>query len=754
MPNPTIQDLRPNIVRGVIPPKAHNSDLHSILIQRLDAARSSRWPLEVDWIMNIMMDLGKHWFTWNEATRELEKPRVPAYRVQAVDNQIRVNVMKRVGRLIRARKPWSVLPATSDPEDEAQAAGDEQWLKYIWRSNNVSQKYAEATYWKVITGNACMKAWWNENSGRVEVRPKIDGDGRLVYESMCDVCGGTGVDAGISDPLTGGNSQSPIPEFDAALSNSFDFLEETCSECDGLGGTVESEAHGIGGLEVSVVSPFNIFWAPGSKNSEDAEYVIERSFLTVQEARRLFPDSWTHLGQNSTARHHTFIDFLAHSFGDGFNTRGLDRRHQQAEHIEIFRYYAKPSSRHTKGRIYTFTSDLLLESTDNPHPTIGAHPFAWFKDFPIPGSVYGHSACDSARNHQRLLNRLWSQVLEHGNLATAPLLLKTHTSTLVGPKSYPMPGEILSYPAHESPPSYLVPPSMQTPAVELIETMKNRIQEQFLVSTQDVSPSNISGRTLALIREESDEANAFQTETDKRSLKDLGVLALTISKDRIEDERAFAILGRSNQVEYASVHPAHGPGNPIDVVITEGDALPDSKLAKIETITDLMKNGLYMDKETGMPDAERALRDMDIGGDELDKDRVERENAISENKQMVQSKQPLPISEFDKQQVHFEEHERELHLHAIGSPERQALEQHAQQHKQTIMQAQQQALMASQQQIAGGTDPLPGLGGIPGQQAPLPPGGLQGQSAGQQIQAVDNSLEQFAQQAANNIPKG
>jgi len=710
-------------------PKAHDDDTHAELLRRLHRARDYRWAYEINWTLNILFYYGHHWAHWSNYHKSLRTPKAPAYRVRHRNNQFKKLLHERMGRFIRQRTKWSALPASEDTDDEARAINDERWLQYAWRAIRMPGKVATLSEWVAMTGNGGLEISWDKTGGQLQPRDVLDENGVLQIASECPACMGSGLDAEIQQQN---------------IQNQLDITRQLtglCPECDGFGGTPQVELKAIGEVTARVLNPYNVFFEPGALNADDSEYVIIRRVSSLQDARRTMPEAAKYISIATAKPSISHIDAI-HHFGMASHP-GTATNHGNADRVEIYDYYGKPTDEHPNGRVYRFTRTHILEEFDNPFPQNGHHPIAWFTDFPIPGSVYGQSIGDDLRPMQKEYNRLHSMLLEHGNLAANPVLLRSADSIVSEVKGYPMPGQVLEYVPGAVEPRYLQIPPMTADIAGQIAVLKNDMREIALVVDKEATPGKLTGRLIALQKEGEEESNAHQRTQQKEAFELAGQMSLNIVKRMTDEDRSFSIIGKSNKPEFGELEPGEDSRIPSDVYISEGDVLPDSKIARIEVVSELAP--FFIDPETGMPDNERILAMMDLGSEEIDRSKQERDNAERENRQIIKQpnpQEPAPISMMDDHKAHFETHLKKLRTFTVNHPTRVALEAHAMQHQQMLQQAQQAVLAASQQQIAGGSEPMPGAGTPPGQQNTIDPT----QSAAQRISGADAAGEALAAQ--------
>jgi len=169
-------------------PKAHDATEHAELMKRVHRARVHKWPLEINWSLNILFYYGHHWAHWSNVRNSFMTPKAPAYRVRHRNNQFKKLIHERMGRVIRQRTKWSALPASEDTDDEARSINDERWLQYSWRTMRMPGKVASLAEWVSLTGNGGLEIIWDKTAGPMLPREVVDDNGQIQLAAICPEC--------------------------------------------------------------------------------------------------------------------------------------------------------------------------------------------------------------------------------------------------------------------------------------------------------------------------------------------------------------------------------------------------------------------------------------------------------------------------------------------------------------------------------------------------------------------------------------
>ncbi len=383
---------------------------------------------------------------------------------------------------------------------------------------------------------------------------------------------------------------------------------------------------------------------------------------------------------------------------------------QQAKNsVAVKELWIKPCKRFAKGAKVTFTSDTILLVEEEWPFQYRDFPFTALNHIPT-GQFYSDSVLIDLIPLQKEMNRTRSQIIEAKNRMSKPQLTAPRGS-LDPSKITTEPGLVVFYtPGFAAPvPIPLVSlPNYVIEEVNRCQRDMDDISGQHEIS-KGASPTGVSAATAISFLQEQDDAMLSPTISSlERSTAQIGRHILCHVNQFWEAERTVKALGENNAFETAMFNKASIRGN-MDLNVQAGSATPRSTAAKQAFIMDLMEKQ-YITPEQGL----RYL-DMAETGRMYEELQVSARQAQRENLKMSQGEEIQPHT-YDEHPVHVVEHDlyrRRQAFEQLDDSTKTAFENHVQQHKQLVGQAQGTP-------IAPGEPLPPPPGGPPGA---APPGG-------------------------------
>ena len=130
-------------------------------------AREARIPMERHWMENLAFYMGQQWLLWDEATKNLELPELPDWRVLYTGNLVQPNIRTEYAKLIQQRPTAHVRPMSDTPDDIKRARVNNQFLDYDWKPSGSEEAKNQALLWAIILGTGLFKWYWDEKKGPV-----------------------------------------------------------------------------------------------------------------------------------------------------------------------------------------------------------------------------------------------------------------------------------------------------------------------------------------------------------------------------------------------------------------------------------------------------------------------------------------------------------------------------------------------------------------------------------------------------------
>lgn len=526
----------------------------------------------------------------------------------------------------------------------------------------------------------------------------------------------------------------------------------------------------IGDINVQVCSPFTVVVDPTYDSVARAPWIMHCESMPLDKIQEIYgvkvpPDG---SDENRNLYEHKLLTLA---------TGQAHSRENRETTAVVKEMWERPSAEYPEGRLVVVASGRLLYNGPNPTPNAEL-PFVEFKHIQVPGRFWGMSALEAGIPHQKIINRIESQLVEIANKTARPALLIPHGSGIVESQITSIPGQIIKY----NPVNGLRPEWQQAPQVPayMMNMLDRAMQSLFNIFGQhEVSQGQVpagvrSGVGIRYLQEQDDTLLGPTAHSIMNGWSRLGKLWLGIAKQDYKEARQLRFVGKNKVVEVQDFN-ASDIGGAEDIEVIPASVLPESKSAKQEFLTQLYQMGAFMDPKTGTPDNTKFLKLLEMGSAEelFDELQLDVQGAELENRQMAEG-QYTPIKEWNDHVAHITQHnlyrkqadfsmlppevqaavKRHVAMHQVamtgempwdplGNGDEQAfaqkmmMQQQAQAQQQAMMQQQMQMQMAQQQQA------------LQGQQAQMEAQGMQQELTARQaqMQEAQAQIEMQAQQA-------
>lgn len=242
----------------------------------------------------------------------------------------------------------------------------------------------------------------------------------------------------------------------------------------------ENNVSKISGLPVlRVLNPFSLAVEPGVTRIEHAQWIIYVESVPTYSIEKEFNKK---IEANTGG-----FGFMSHAPTplNVINTQSEDR-------AMLMKLYERPNTDYPRGRIAYFCGDEKLR--EEPLPTDGyGRPVVevvHFKGVEFPGEFYPTGIVNMMTPPQVEGNKTRSQVLEHRNYATRPILLATDLAFDQDPEMAP--GGVMKYnSASPVPPSFLQPPMLGAEVYQIMSLCETDMQD--VARVHDTSMGKASG---------------------------------------------------------------------------------------------------------------------------------------------------------------------------------------------------------------------------------------------------------------------
>jgi hypothetical protein len=664
-------------------------------------------PLHETWVNNLNFFSSKQWL--KNRNGQFLPDIVPDWREQPVTNLCVPYFKTFLSKATKIRPAWSVVPASSDPDDVHATALAEEVLEAKWTELKLGRVVRRAVGWTILTGNAFLYPVWNTRTGKMR---KLEAEMDVpVYEEV----DGEMVEVG-SEVLM-------VP------------LDEDGEPKLGEDGrpTKGAEPHVVdqGDVGVRVLSPFQVRVNPEAEQDEDATWFMIGEVMTLREIQQVWPDAFDSDNHAVVmAEDVDYLDDYNRAFAGimGGNQQSASPRDQRDHDLSkalVLFYHEIPTPEYPEGRYWVATKDVLLEKP-GPLPE-GVWPsLIHLQDLVVPGRYHAASTFEHIVELNREYNELNGSIKEHHNLFIRGKWLVPKGSGIRKGQITTQPGEVIQYN-----PGF-VPSQMELkplPAPVYNERQRVLDDYQLVGGIHQVSmgapPPGVTAGVAFLQLQEADDTDLgpFLAMLEE-CIAELAGAVLQIIKERYTDERLVYVAGPNRKFQVRAFRGADLEGAVAVVPVVES-SFPWSKTAKQSMLLTLAQQmpELFQDPETGQFDRPRFARMLPIGG--LDQfansEDIDVQEALNEEDLFasfgLEGRQAPQVEWWQNHEVHFNQHVRLLKSgsHLKWSPEAQQL---FVAHVQETMQARDQK--RAELNIANGGTP-------PGEQAPPGPGADPGQ---------------------------
>lgn len=137
--------------------------------QAYTQCKTLRQSIERQWYINLAFYAGKQNISTIPVSNgsspttgvRLFVPPAPYYRSRPVFNRIRPIVRKELAKLTSQKPSATIIPATSDDQDQSAARAGEQIWESVFRRKKLEGIHRQAQMWARVTGNGFTKSYWD-----------------------------------------------------------------------------------------------------------------------------------------------------------------------------------------------------------------------------------------------------------------------------------------------------------------------------------------------------------------------------------------------------------------------------------------------------------------------------------------------------------------------------------------------------------------------------------------------------------------
>lgn len=282
---------------------------------------------------------------------------------ELIINRIAPFVELRVAKLTRAKPILTVVPSKKERDKIQGAELSEMLVKYLWKCQDMDQKLRYLALLLNIYGSVFIKTLWNPSKGE-KVKNKIE-DGHLRLDDD---------------------------------------------------GEEEYEEFITGEIETHIKSPFSIFASPGAHTLKEADWIIDKSTMTVRQLQETYPhvDIDEIKLSEETTEYERFVNRLQSpifSVYSGYTTSRKERIQKVKDHqlVTVKEFWLKPNEVYPKGVVATVVGDKLIDFQEFPNQFY-EYPFIKIDEKEQPFSFYGGATVSRLIPLQRRYNEARTQI--------------------------------------------------------------------------------------------------------------------------------------------------------------------------------------------------------------------------------------------------------------------------------------------------------------------------------------------------------
>lgn len=618
-----------------------------------DAALAEREHLELLWARNIAYFYGYQHLIYDTRAKSIEIDQEISERNYVI-NRIAPFVEKRQAKLTRSRPTLGVLPDDNSPVKIRAAEVSQHLLRYLWKCLDKEDLLDTAVLYSVIMGSSFIKCIWDSEGG-IPIMDDQDEKGNIVF-----------------DENTG--QQRQIPRY-------------------------------LGEIKESVLNPFEFIASTGVRCIEDAEWVMQRSHMTLQELKdryKDFDERMINANEQSLTRYERFIYNLGVPRVGGFSN-AWDRANKVIKENELLlvkEYWQKPNKVYPKGILATVIGNQLVQFDSWPYDHM-QFPFVKIDEHKNPMGFYGISTVTRLVPLQRHYNEVRTQI---ANNAQSMANVKWHVFKGAGLSNEAL--DDLDAEIVETNPN--LPAPSQLPVAPLpghIIQSQNQDIEDFRDISGEVAVTDspfvglTAGIAIEQMAEIADIGLGPTIKNIERALIKLGRQELMIANQLYTDERIVKVFGPQSgdfdiiRFKSTDLH------NQTDVTLQLESALGFTKSAARQQLIDMWDRRIIQDPQMFMKAF--SVGDLDI----ITKADAPAEAVVIEQIEMIKQGQNPVVTPFDNHVLHVKMLTSFIQTPEFQRmpPDRQQLATMAlQQHLQHMGQAA-QAAQPQQNQAAVGT---------------------------------------------------
>lgn len=577
------------------------SDLERMLTESKNVKRA----FEPKWFLNLAYYIGQQW-TAVDLDGEIYEPTLEPWRIKFVDNRIIGIVRTDTAKMTKDRPVFVVAPRTGDESDINAALLGERIAEFEWGNLQLQRKLRKALLWSRVCSAGFMKVTWDKHAGAMK-RVYVDLDGQPILDEHG------------APQIEGRHQQPPMSSI---------------------------KPIGMGEVDVSVRSPFEVNPDPLAEDIASSEWIIEESVHSEQYVAERFG---VELKADTNA-----IQGIAESRMPGMFLGAGEL--EQGKGVKLCEFWAPPSSTHPNGKHVVWSQGKDLIEEGNPYKRL---PYVMFSGIPVPGRFWPTAPVDHLISPQTALNTRESQIGENAERIGNPAFMSPRQSNVEWDGGI---GEQVEYDdlPGSPPPGFLQVPELpgyvQTDP-ERIENSLREISGQHEVTSGNVPAGVTAASAINLLQEQDDTRLGPEIADMELALGELGTQILEIVARRYKGQRIIKIAGEEGDWDIFNFRGDMLKGH-TDVEVQAGSAFPRTKAAKQAAMQDMLNLIFQYGVQVNPRDLRKFFKDFEVGGlERMFSSLSQSETQVTDENRRLAKGEKQVVNSYDDHQFHIAAHQ-------------------------------------------------------------------------------------------------
>ena len=537
------------------------------------------------WYKNLDMYQGRQFTVWSNTQSKMVEPVAPDFEPRLAVNIIEPVVRTEMAKTGSKHPKAVVSPASNDDEDiMAALAGQDVWDWFYDEERFQTNVFNPSNFFRTVCGNGFIKIFHDD----------------AATDEAATAAAQRAADEAADDAAE-----------QAASQNVTDMFPVKRGKVPPVKGKLRAES----------VTPFHLLVPDlAEPNIQKQGYVLHTYTIPLEKAKLAYKDfvdaDWSPATVSASA-----IMNVAHLGIKGGNAATNDS-------VQVIEAWVKPGYTGLLpdgGLVVTVGGEIVGLANQGIPYDHGDFPFAHLTGIDT-GRFYRKSIVESITNIQNELNRTYAQIIKQKNLNSKPQFYYDEGS--VDPKRITSKaGQYIPVRLGMSRPTAVPIVPLANYVLELMTRLSSTMDDitgQHQISRAQGPGANTAASALSFLRETDDNFLYTTFDAIEAAMETVARQFLSLAVQFWDEPRMVHIAGNDHAAD-ARTLKGSDIANGTNLRIEGGSALPESKAARIATVTDWIKAGI-VDKAAGLEAMEMGTLGKVYDRIRLDRDAAKREN--------------------------------------------------------------------------------------------------------------------------------